>query len=77
METLSSGDRPHKGVASADCAKWAINRMTDESYPALAGVYEWLVPDALLTSEGAVAAFAGVVVAARRQAAAAIAAALP
>ena len=51
--------------------------MTDESYPALAGVYEWLVPDALLTSEGAVAAFAGVVVAARRQAAAAIAAALP
>jgi SAM-dependent methyltransferase len=31
------------------------------SYEALAGVYEWLVPEPLLTPEGSVAAFAGVV----------------
>jgi SAM-dependent methyltransferase len=31
------------------------------SYDVLAGVYEWLVPEALLTPEGSVAAFAGVV----------------
>jgi len=31
------------------------------SYDALAGVYEWLVPESLLTPEGSVAAFAGVV----------------
>jgi len=35
--------------------------MADEAYDALAGVYEWLVPEALLTPQGSVAAFAGVV----------------
>lgn len=35
--------------------------MTDEPYGTLAGVYEWLVPDALLTPEGSVEAFAQVV----------------
>lgn len=34
--------------------------MTDEMYGTLAGVYDWLVPDALLAPEGSVAAFAGV-----------------
>src|SRR5688572_1749024 len=31
------------------------------AYDTLAGVYDWLVPEALLTPEGSVAAFAGVV----------------
>jgi len=35
--------------------------MTDEMYGTLAGVYDWLVPDALLAPEGNVAAFAQVV----------------
>jgi 2-polyprenyl-3-methyl-5-hydroxy-6-metoxy-1,4-benzoquinol methylase len=35
--------------------------MTDELYGTLAGVYDWLVPDALLAPEGNVAAFAQVV----------------
>jgi len=34
---------------------------TGEAYEELAGVYEWLVPEALLAPEGSVAAFAGVV----------------
>jgi SAM-dependent methyltransferase len=34
--------------------------MTDEMYGRLAGVYDWLVPDALLAPEGSVAAFAPV-----------------
>jgi 2-polyprenyl-3-methyl-5-hydroxy-6-metoxy-1,4-benzoquinol methylase len=33
--------------------------MTDVAYDGLADVYEWLVPDALLTPEGTVAAFGG------------------
>jgi SAM-dependent methyltransferase len=33
----------------------------DRPYDTLAAVYDWLVPDALLTPEGAAAAFAGVV----------------
>jgi SAM-dependent methyltransferase len=33
--------------------------VADEAYGALAGVYEWLVPDSLLAPEGAVAAFTG------------------
>jgi 2-polyprenyl-3-methyl-5-hydroxy-6-metoxy-1,4-benzoquinol methylase len=32
-----------------------------DSYDALAGVYEWLVPEALLTPQGSAAAFADVV----------------
>jgi SAM-dependent methyltransferase len=32
-----------------------------DSYDTLAGVYEWLVPEPMLTPEGSVAAFAGVV----------------
>ncbi len=35
--------------------------MIEEPYATLAGVYEWLVPDELLTPEGAVAAFSDVV----------------
>ena len=35
--------------------------MTHEPYATLAGVYEWLMPDALLTPEGSVAAFGDVV----------------
>jgi SAM-dependent methyltransferase len=35
--------------------------MTDEMYGTLAGVYDWLLPDALLAPEGSVAAFAPVV----------------
>lgn len=35
--------------------------MGDVAYDTLAGVYDWLVPEALLTPEGSVAAFAGVV----------------
>jgi SAM-dependent methyltransferase len=35
--------------------------MTDDAYDALAGVYQWLVPEPLLTPEGSVAAFASVV----------------
>jgi SAM-dependent methyltransferase len=35
--------------------------MAPQPYGTLAGVYEWLVPDSLLTPEGTVAAFAGVV----------------
>jgi SAM-dependent methyltransferase len=35
--------------------------MVQEPYGTLAGVYEWLVPDALLTPDGSVAAFAPVV----------------
>jgi SAM-dependent methyltransferase len=35
--------------------------MRDDAYDALADVYDWLVPDALLTPQGSVAAFAGVV----------------
>jgi SAM-dependent methyltransferase len=33
--------------------------MTDVAYDGLADVYDWLVPEALLTPEGAVAAFSG------------------
>jgi SAM-dependent methyltransferase len=33
----------------------------DDAYDALADVYDWLVPDALLTPQGSAAAFAGVV----------------
>ncbi len=36
--------------------------MSDVEYDTLAGVYDWLVPDQLLTPEGGVAAFAGSVV---------------
>src|SRR5687768_18404786 len=32
-----------------------------EPYESLAGVYEWLIPDALLTPEGSVAAFGGAI----------------
>jgi SAM-dependent methyltransferase len=35
--------------------------MTADAYDTLAGVYEWLVPEPLLTPEGSVAAFASVV----------------
>jgi len=35
--------------------------MPDDAYDALAGVYDWLVPDPLLTPEGSVAAFTSVV----------------
>ncbi len=35
--------------------------MSDEPYGTLAGVYEWLVPDDLLTPEGAVSAFSKVI----------------
>lgn len=35
--------------------------MSEEPYGTLAGVYEWLMPDALLTPEGSAAAFAEVV----------------
>jgi SAM-dependent methyltransferase len=35
--------------------------MSDEAYGTLAAVYEWLVPEELLTPEGSVAAFAAVV----------------
>jgi SAM-dependent methyltransferase len=33
--------------------------MTDVAYDGLADVYDWLVPEALLTPEGTVAAFSG------------------
>jgi SAM-dependent methyltransferase len=42
--------------------------MTNDSYDALAGVYQWLVPEPLLTPEGSVAAFASVVEALRPRA---------
>src|SRR3954469_21569086 len=38
-----------------------LTKVSAEEYDTLAEVYEWLVPDALLTPEGSVAALAAVV----------------
>ncbi len=53
---------PPLPILGMSAARGRYNRhMTGEPYGTLAGVYDWLVPDALLEPEGSVAAFASVV----------------
>ncbi len=52
--------RHSESLLRGTCGRLA-RAMAQESYGTLAGIYEWLVPESLLTPEGSVAAFAQVV----------------